>query len=112
MAVVLKTTEPVRVPGVRIPLSPPSFAKLVSLGPSRTYGRKLKSCATSTTGRTKVPRYEYYVYERARNHSYVRTKPTRNSTRGSQPRPRSFDESSPLKGIPSGLLRSNSSSPG
>ncbi len=26
MAVVLKTTEPVRVPGVRIPLPPPSFA--------------------------------------------------------------------------------------
>ena len=27
MAVVLKTTEPERVPGVRIPLSPPTFAK-------------------------------------------------------------------------------------
>jgi len=48
MAVVLKTTEPVRVPGVRIPLSPPSFAKLASLGPSRTYGR------------TEVLRYEYH----------------------------------------------------
>src|SRR5688572_17503677 len=28
MAVVLKTTEPERVPGVRIPLSPPTFAHL------------------------------------------------------------------------------------
>jgi hypothetical protein len=29
MAVVLKTTEPGTVPGVRIPLSPPSLAPLV-----------------------------------------------------------------------------------
>ena len=36
MAVVLKTTEPEKVPGVRIPLSPPAFAQ-----------RSLRSLATA-----------------------------------------------------------------
>ena len=32
MAVVLKTTEPETVPGVRIPLSPPTFARVLATG--------------------------------------------------------------------------------
>jgi hypothetical protein len=38
MAVVLKTTEPERVPGVRIPLSPPAFVACGDFGWAAAYG--------------------------------------------------------------------------
>ena len=38
MAVVLKTTEPGRVPGVRIPLSPPAFVACGDFGWAAAYG--------------------------------------------------------------------------
>ena len=37
MAVVLKTTEPERVPGVRIPLSPPAFVASGDFGWAAAY---------------------------------------------------------------------------
>ncbi len=47
MAVVLKTTEPERVPGVRIPLSPPTFARLLATGSRASVGKPM--------GRLKAP---------------------------------------------------------
>jgi hypothetical protein len=51
MAVVLKTTEPETVPGVRIPLSPPAFAALRSIAAAKAdvlYGRrKWGACVTA-----------------------------------------------------------------